>query len=172
MIISTIVICTTVYCDYFWFGLTGLIFFLLYCAQSHVGAMVMAKVKKKLSFTFLSLIFLQTQGMREGVVPYRNTLSALRRIAHEEGIRGLYRLHIMSISEYLCNIQSLSLSNILTVSDFVLVDSGLVPALAGISHVAIQFPAYETIKIYLADRGSFSLILSITGTFLREKERK
>lgn len=93
--------------------------------------------------------------MREGIVPYKSTLSALRRIAYEEGIRGLYRFFISPalfffwlLIHYLYKMSS-SLSR----SFFVLPNSGLVPALAGISHVAIQFPTYEMVKIYLAKKG-------------------
>lgn len=98
--------------------------------------------------------------MKSGVLPYRNTVSALRRIASEEGIRGLYRF---ALSYYVAILIYVFLfymeKRIIRVIGSTLTlntvfYSGLVPALAGVSHVAIQFPTYEKIKSYLARRGN------------------
>ncbi|KAH0458196.1 hypothetical protein IEQ34_013511 [Dendrobium chrysotoxum] len=88
---------------------------------------------------------LQTQAMRPGVVPYRGIFSALTRISCEEGIRGLYRRVLLhhSVFEIIFHLY--------------IVNSGLLPALAGVSHVAIQFPTYEKIKAYLAEKDNTTI---------------
>lgn len=42
-------------------------------------------------------------------------------------------------------------------------DSGLLPSLVGVTHVAIQFPVYEKVKLYFAKRGNkiFSTIAKL-----------
>ena len=114
----------------------------------------------ELKVSAITFSFIQTQGMRAGVVPYRSTLSALRRIAHEEGIRGWYRFCnvIHYYKTMTMNFFLVEKLNSLMYVIFCVMNSGLVPALAGISHVAIQFPTYETIKLYLADRGNYLLV--------------
>lgn len=37
--------------------------------------------------------------------------------------------------------------------------SGILPSLVGVSHVAIQFPAYEKIKHYMAKKGDLLFLL-------------
>lgn len=38
-------------------------------------------------------------------------------------------------------------------------NSGIIPSLAGVSHVAIQFPAYEKIKSFMAKKGNVKCLL-------------
>lgn len=96
--------------------------------------------------------------MKSGSAPYRNTVSALKRIAYEEGIRGLYRFSLSYHVAILIYVFYIKKTITVIIGSTVTLDtifySGLVPALAGVSHVAIQFPTYEKIKSYLAGRGN------------------
>lgn len=106
--------------------------------------------------------------MKSGVLPYRNTVSALKRIASEEGIRGLYRFALYYYVAILINVFYMEKSIIRIFYSTLTFDtvfcSGLVPALAGVSHVAIQFPTYEKIKSYLASRGNCLITHSLMSS--------
>ncbi|CAI5467904.1 unnamed protein product [Closterium sp. Yama58-4] len=92
---------------------------------------------------------LQTQGLRPHRLPYKGTVSALVRIFREEGVAGLY-----STPGHTGNILSFPLSPF---SASLL--QWVVPALAGVSHVAIQFPLYEHLKQTMAERARVLLSL-------------
>lgn len=44
-------------------------------------------------------------------------------------------------------------------SAYMVLSSGMVPSLVGVSHVVIQLPLYEQIKYYMAKKGNLLLVL-------------
>ncbi|XP_020521604.1 nicotinamide adenine dinucleotide transporter 2, mitochondrial isoform X2 [Amborella trichopoda] len=109
---------------------------------------------------------LQVHGLPKHAQGGSLIVASLKQIVKTEGVRGLYRGLSPTVLALLPNWATQGMRSGVVPYGSILSSlrriaheegirglySGLLPALAGVSHVAIQFPVYEKLKAYLAAR--------------------